>query len=346
MTMLCSLVNVPVLADSYNWPLYENTYISSYFGGRIHPLTGKAQNHSGIDIPASKGTEVHAANSGTVYIMCTSCTHNYGKSSSCGCGGGYGNYLYIQHGDGLRTYYCHLTSITVENGSHVSTGDVVGTVGSTGSSTGFHLHFEMRNGASNNTRIDPLNYVSSGEVVPDVTYNDPIFNLDSCSGGVGTVSVRGWAFDDDDISQSIPVHVYVGGPAGDPNAEGYPIIADVFRDDVNIAYGCGNYHGFDASIKVTKTGTQPIYIYACNIGSGSTQLIAQKTLTITSPDTEVPVITNARIENVTNQGYDVICNVTDNLNVNRVQFVTWSDNNGQDDIAQGWDSNPIKRHRK
>lgn len=142
----------------YSWPLPGNTTITSYFGGRIHPLTGKPNNHSGIDISAGKGTKVYAAESGTVYVMCKICQHNYGKSKSCGCGGGYGNYIYILHDDGLRTYYAHLTDILVADKSHVSKGDVIGTVGSTGSSSGNHLHFEMRTGSSRDSRVDPLNY--------------------------------------------------------------------------------------------------------------------------------------------------------------------------------------------
>ena len=63
------------------WPLKgKNTYITSYFGGRIHPITGKAQNHSGIDIAAHKGTAVYAAEEGTLKVVYDQCTHNYGKN--------------------------------------------------------------------------------------------------------------------------------------------------------------------------------------------------------------------------------------------------------------------------
>ncbi|MBQ4557470.1 MAG: peptidoglycan-binding protein [Clostridia bacterium] len=145
---------------NYMWPLPGNTYITSYYGGRIHPLTGKPNNHSGIDISAKKGTAIYAAEAGVVKVMCTSCTHNYGKKKDCGCGGGYGNYLYIQHDDGMRTYYAHMTEIIVSNGQRISKGTKIGTVGSTGSSDGAHLHFEMRSGSSSSTRVDPLDYVN------------------------------------------------------------------------------------------------------------------------------------------------------------------------------------------
>ncbi len=145
----------------YSWPLKgTNTYITSYFGGRIHPITGKAQNHSGIDIRAAKGTPVYASESGTLYIGCNTCTHNYGKDEEqlkkCGCGNNYGNYAYIKHPDGMTTLYAHLTSIDVAHGTKVEKGQQIGTVGSTGRSTGFHLHFEMRVG---DDRTDPLDYV-------------------------------------------------------------------------------------------------------------------------------------------------------------------------------------------
>ena len=75
---------------------------------------------------------------------CNTCTHNYGKQGSCGCGGGYGNYCIIDHGGGYSTVYAHATEIIVKEGQQVSTGDVIGYVGSTGESTGYHLHFEVR----------------------------------------------------------------------------------------------------------------------------------------------------------------------------------------------------------
>lgn len=144
------------------WPLLgTNTYITSYYGGRIHPITGNAQNHSGIDISAPKGSEVLAAEGGVLKIGCNTCTHNYGKNSEqmkkCGCGNNYGNYVYIQHPDGMQTLYAHLTSIIVADGTSVAKGQQIATVGSTGRSTGFHLHFEVKTSSG---REDPLDHVS------------------------------------------------------------------------------------------------------------------------------------------------------------------------------------------
>ena len=147
------------------WPMKgKNTYITSYYGGRIHPITGKAQDHSGIDISAPKGTPIHAAEEGVLHIGNNSCTHNYGKNAEqlkkCGCGNGYGNYVYIVHPDGMNTLYAHMTSIDVADGTYVQQDQQIGTVGSTGRSTGFHLHFEVKMSTKSSSRADPLDYVS------------------------------------------------------------------------------------------------------------------------------------------------------------------------------------------
>lgn len=112
-------------------------------------------NHGGIDIAGAgiMGTPVVAAADGTVIASNSSCTHNWGKSYSCGCGGGYGNYVMISHAGGKMTVYGHLTSLTVSTGQTVSRGQVIGYVGSTGNSTGPHLHFECR---LNGVRYNPM----------------------------------------------------------------------------------------------------------------------------------------------------------------------------------------------
>lgn len=112
-------------------------------------------NHGGIDIAGAgiMGTPVVAAADGTVVATNSSCTHNWGKSYSCGCGGGYGNYVMISHAGGKMTVYGHLTSLTVSTGQTVSRGQVIGYVGSTGNSTGPHLHYECR---LNGVRYNPM----------------------------------------------------------------------------------------------------------------------------------------------------------------------------------------------
>lgn len=121
------------------WPSYC-TYISSRQGPRVHPITGEYKNHGGTDIAASYGSAIYAADSGRVV------------SSSDGWNGGWGNYVMIDHGNGMQTLYAHMSSRAVSVGQTVSRGQTIGYVGSTGMSTGPHLHFEMY---INGSRIDP-----------------------------------------------------------------------------------------------------------------------------------------------------------------------------------------------
>ena len=100
--------------------------------------------HTGLDIPAAHGTPIHASCSGKVIKINTTCTHDYGKEESCGCGGGYGNYVIIDHGNEFITLYGHLSEVDVEIGDEVKKGNVIGKMGSTGFSTGDHLHIEIR----------------------------------------------------------------------------------------------------------------------------------------------------------------------------------------------------------
>ncbi len=125
---------------TFLWPVPGYYMITSDYGSRW------GTTHRGIDISGSdiKGAEITAANSGIVIKVNNSCDHNYGKKRSCGCGGGFGNYCIIDHGGGYSTLYGHARKIIVKEGQRVTTGDVLGYVGTTGYSTGYHLHFEVR----------------------------------------------------------------------------------------------------------------------------------------------------------------------------------------------------------
>lgn len=132
-------------SESFAWPLPGYTYISSPFGYRYHPTTGKYSLHTGIDIAgAPTGTPVRAAGSGTASVRWDA--------------NGYGNYVIITHANGLKTLYAHLSSVTVKNGATVSQGTVIGKVGATGRVTGSHLHFEVYDRPGNEQ--NPLNYVT------------------------------------------------------------------------------------------------------------------------------------------------------------------------------------------
>ncbi len=116
--------------------------VTSEYGWRVHPVYGTRKLHAGMDFGAAYGSAIHAAGAGTVV--------------TAGTMGGYGNAVVIDHGGGLATLYAHQSRIAVRVGQHVSGGQVIGYVGSTGLSTGPHLHFEVR---VNGNPVDPRGYL-------------------------------------------------------------------------------------------------------------------------------------------------------------------------------------------
>ncbi len=117
---------------------------TSNFGYRVHPVTKKSGTfHSGVDIAAKAGTPVYASADGEIT------TAEFKKN-------GYGNLIIIAHSDDLATYYGHLSKIAVREGKKVRKGDYIGNIGSTGTATGPHLHFEVRKGS---TALDPDKYI-------------------------------------------------------------------------------------------------------------------------------------------------------------------------------------------
>ncbi len=125
------------------YPLGYSVPITCAYGWRNHPLTGKKNWHTGIDLGAGEGSAIYASKSGTV----TSATYNEA----------YGNCVTINHGDGYSSLYAHMTNYIVSAGSYVKQGDVIGYVGTTGYSTGPHLHFTIY---YNGGDVNPLNYIS------------------------------------------------------------------------------------------------------------------------------------------------------------------------------------------
>ena len=121
------------------WPV--NGKVSSYFGMR-----GKRK-HEGIDIPMPAGTPIRAARNGVVART--------GNNSTMGFRG-YGNFVLLDHGNGLQSFYAHCSSVAVVQGQRIMQGQVIGYVGSTGRSTANHLHFEVR---VNNAKVNPIPYL-------------------------------------------------------------------------------------------------------------------------------------------------------------------------------------------
>lgn len=149
LTSLINSLSVKSQGKSYakgemHWPAPGVSLITSPFSdGRVHPVLGVTRAHTGVDIGASYGSGIVAANTGVVIVA--------------GWQDGYGNTVVIDHGGGISTLYGHASKLLVSVGQQVQAGDVIAKVGSTGLSTGPHLHFEVRvNGAP----VNPLNYVS------------------------------------------------------------------------------------------------------------------------------------------------------------------------------------------
>lgn len=125
----------------FKWPAPSYTRISSPFGWRIHPTLGVNKFHNGVDMAAPGGSPILAAYDGTVTAA--------GYSSTMG------NYIYLNHGSGLITIYMHASALYVSAGQEVSKGDKIAAVGTTGRSTGNHLHFGVR---KNGAYVDPMGY--------------------------------------------------------------------------------------------------------------------------------------------------------------------------------------------
>ncbi|WP_255314533.1 murein hydrolase activator EnvC [Bacillus sp. FJAT-26390] len=134
----------PYSGGKLGMPIRDSYRISSNFGTRVHPITGKKHTHTGIDFAAPQGTDIYAAEDGVVLVAQAWST--------------YGNCVIIDHGNGLWTLYGHIRNggIKVDKGDKVSKGQKIAEVGSTGNSTGPHLHFEVR---KNETPVNPSSYL-------------------------------------------------------------------------------------------------------------------------------------------------------------------------------------------
>ena len=128
---------------TFAWPCPGYIRVTEEFGWRNNPFSGKPEFHSGIDLGAPAGSPILAAYDGTVVAA----TYQWSM----------GNYVMIDHGDGLYTIYMHASKLYVSNGQTVSKGDTIAAVGTTGSSTGNHLHFSVR---LNGNYVSPWNYVN------------------------------------------------------------------------------------------------------------------------------------------------------------------------------------------
>ena len=145
----------------YVWPCPKYSWVSSGYGNRVHPISGQIKFHDGIDLAAASGTPILAFGPGTVTMS--------------GWNGGYGNYISIDHGGGLMSFYGHCSALYVKKGATVKAGQKIAAVGTTGSSTGNHLHFGMH---KNGSPVNPQSYVKDSDTTANYTG----------SGGAGTAT--------------------------------------------------------------------------------------------------------------------------------------------------------------
>jgi murein DD-endopeptidase MepM/ murein hydrolase activator NlpD len=138
-------------------PVDKLVSLTSSFGVRSDPFNGRARMHKGIDIPGAIGTPIYATADGIV--------------SRAGWSNGYGNLVEIAHGNGMETRYGHMSKLIVAPNSHVRRGQIIGLMGSTGRSTGSHLHYEVRvDGAA----INPLPFVAGAEYLIAMNSKPPL----------------------------------------------------------------------------------------------------------------------------------------------------------------------------
>ncbi|MCI9533051.1 MAG: leucine-rich repeat protein [Lachnospiraceae bacterium] len=243
-------------SNDWKWPTSVHTIRNDW------PKYSSGNYHSGTDFGVPLNTPVYSSCDGTV-VSVQSLTTSYGKHIKIKS---------VVNGSVVYIRYCHLNSFNVVSGQKVNAGQLIAYSGSTGNSTGPHLHYEVRNandhyGNISSPTLNPRNYLPGTSYTYEKNDNppsepqSPIGSIDVVTGENNSIRVRGWAFDPQNPSESIHVHVYVGGEAGN-GGTGYNIVANKKRTDVGDAYGVGDNHGFDETIAVDKIGIQPVHFYA------------------------------------------------------------------------------------
>lgn len=228
---------------------------------------GRTSPHRGVDFPQPAGTPIPAVADGVVRLKAVS-----------GC---LGNVVVIQHADGMFSGYNHMQSASpLAVGASVSQSDIVGKVGRTGTcATGPHLHLTMSpsvTGYTSGVTVDPYKYIEAHK-----TCNQPPRGkLDQ----VDCSAILGWGQDLDEPTAAIDVHLYIGGPAGDPKAYGMAVHANLHRDDLCTALGSCN-HAFSAHAPLSFFDgvSRDVYAYAIDSKGGANTAIGNKPLRCDKP---------------------------------------------------------------
>lgn len=356
--------------ESWLWPVSSSKSVTQQY----------TSSHHGLDITGSYGCGIAASKSGTVYYVYTGCknVNGYNKSgtkcinkSGCSpnaginkntsnqsygfCNYGYGNGVVINHGDGTFSMYAHMASVSVSKGQTVTQGQQIGTMGSSGMSTGTHCHFELcynatmsgnyvKPGTSINNNTSAISYIYS--VTPTPTpqpTTDPIaFQTPTYSNVTETTAY---------------VQVNVTADCSQLSKVGMiwnEVVGGSYRSKTDFSWTVGNKLtkiSVDFGKEKDKNGNIPTLspgsTYDCNFFAITktgkilySTAVRFTTKSATPTDTTPPVISNVRVEpyrvNSDNMGYCVECDVYDNVGVTKVAFPTWTVKNGQDDLQSPW----------
>ena len=343
---------------TYTWPVDTKYGISNPYN--------KETGHNGVDFPAPIGSNVYAVAGGTVIVATDyGCTGSHYEVANGWCQhgdnclakinkppyGSYANWIIIDHENGTYSLYAHLQtgSFQVAVGSRVEQGQLIARSGNAGktksrTSNGAHLHFELRvSKTSDKNAKDPAKELTKVNVNPvyptdptDPTEPVPVSNnpqgyLDDMSGGLGSIYLKCWAFDADDLNAALEIQLRRNGQVIGS------VLANGERTDVDNRHHCGTHHGFDGMVPIDRSlsGVMDVEVWAVNIGGGNDSYLGTRTVEVITDQTP-PVITDVVISDVSSSGYTVSCTVTDNNVVDRVLFPTWTVLNDQDDLPDVW----------
>lgn len=249
-----------------DWAPKSQAATTLYWPVEGHTSHGGLHAKNAIDIRDAGigGATVRAAIGGTVTKKTTCTRQHYNSNGDCN---GFGTGLVIAGDDGRTYQYAHMQGGSIPGnigvGSRVNAAQSIGRVGTTGNSSGNHLHFGICWGqywvGTGNPAAESYIY-GSAQPADRV----PTGCLDSVEAAPGQVTVSGWCFDADCTSKAVGIHVYIDGPAGTGKFFGSGI-ANLEGSDVNRAHGCGNYHRFRFTINTSYTGNHSIWVHGLDI---------------------------------------------------------------------------------
>ncbi len=369
--LLCAMLPMGIVqvsaASNYLFPVKDGRL--AYYYGYSASYGGT---HSGIDIHATGSDVIYAAYSGTVDRATDPCGHtDWAKNHSTDCGhyNTFGNYIRIKQDDGKYAYYGHLLqgSLLVSSGTYVRKGQPIARMGSSGASTGKHLHFEVRNSTSTSDTYN-VNPTSAGGSVEysysgydgevSITYSTiPTGQYYLWNHGSGQYLVIEGSIDAQ--KQNAGVYTFTGESGMQmeitSEANGHRIrplcsaerslnvAADVVSPGVNVnlydnTRDSSQRWGFESKgdgYYVIRSMNNPSCVLAQSGNNAEVQLYTganNQIWGLRTTDDQAPTITNVDVTDIDGTGYTVTCTVADNAGVIRVDFPTWTDRNGQDDL--------------